>query len=147
MKSITPFLLPRLRATPSLRHFFYDPPHGLCVRLVRPEIPGFREFCALAPKILGKHEIAAGRLEHMLPRTDRLGIADHDRLSCKKGAHDVGDQSVLRPISAADDVACPRRCQRETMPGVFVRIEKGTAIGRGDQLRASLAAVVGIVSS
>ena len=84
----------------------------------------------------------------MLPGTHRAGIANHHCLIGQKSAHDVRHQSILRPVSAADDVAGARAGQRRRSgsSGSGLGREVGAPVSRGDQLRTALAARIGIVS-
>ncbi len=83
----------------------------------------------------------------MLPRADGFGIANHNRLASGKGAHDVRNEAVKRPITAADDVSGTRGGHGDPVLLVLIGREKGTAIGGGDQFGATFAAAVRVVSS
>ena len=43
----------------------------------------------------------------MLPRTNCSGVTDGDAFFVVQGPHGIGNNSVFRPITAADDIACP----------------------------------------
>ena len=83
----------------------------------------------------------------MLPGTYRLGIADDHRLAGRPGAHDVRQQTVERPIAAADDVSGTRRGHRDRVPGAAIGMEERPAIGGGYQFGAAFAAAVRIVAA
>ena len=49
------------------------------------------------------------RVEHVLPGTHRLRVAQHYRLRAVERAQDVRHEAVDSPVAAADHVAGPRR--------------------------------------
>ncbi len=68
---------------------------------------------ALRPaRVARRAQIAAQAVQHVLPRPRRLGRADRERLAALRRAHQVGNQPVLGPVAAADDVAGARRGER-----------------------------------
>ena len=78
------------------------------VLLGRAEVPSGRVL-GRVPQRLREHEVAAQRVEHVLPRADRVGVANARRLAGERRAHDVGHEPVLAPVAAADHVAGARR--------------------------------------
>ena len=45
----------------------------------------------------------------MLPGPHRAGVADLERLATGKGAGEIGQDAVFRPVAAADHIAGARR--------------------------------------
>jgi hypothetical protein len=83
------------------------------LRADRSEVPALRVTVALAvvarfEKALGKHEIRAQRIEHVLPGANGAWIADARRNATDKGRDQIGQQAVSRPIAAAERVAGAR---------------------------------------
>ncbi len=98
-------------------------------------------------ELLCKCEIAAQRLQHMLPRASSVGVADLQGLAAGEGTHDVGDETIGGPVASADHVAGASRGDGDVMLGVFRGVEEGIAPGTGDDLGAGLRGTVGIVSA
>src|ERR1700752_2211390 len=68
-----------------------------------------------------------------------MRIADFENLARSKCPDRVGNETILRPVSTADDVAGPsRRCGRLT---------KASVIGRQQEFGAALAGAVGVMAS
>src|SRR5690606_11538126 len=86
-------------------------------------------------------KIPAERIEDMLPGTHRIRRSDERRPARGMGPEDIVHQTVVGPIAAADDIACAHR--RNAASG----LEKGTTIGRNDELGGALAAAVGVMSA
>ncbi|MNC99212.1 hypothetical protein D3C83_174170 [compost metagenome] len=55
-------------APPTIDESVHDPRYGLHIRRVGAEIPGVRCLPVARVQPLGEHQIAAQRLEHVLPR-------------------------------------------------------------------------------
>ena len=83
----------------------------------------------------------------MLPGTGRVRIADTKRLAGVEGAHDVDDEAIGGPISAANDVAGAGGGDGDFVLRIFLRREKRISVGAGDKLRTGLAVAVGIVAA
>src|SRR5687768_3074626 len=83
----------------------------------------------------------------MLPGTYGARKAQLENLPAEKGADGIGYQTVLAPVSGADDISGARRCQRHAVIAIAAGREKGIAIGRRDKLGATLAAAVGIAAA
>ena len=78
----------------------------------------------------------------MLPRPDRLGIAQGEGLAPGGRADEVGNQAIDRPVAAADDIAGAGAGQANAP----VR-EKPLGVSGGDQFLARLGGAVGIVAA
>src|ERR1700733_15804624 len=77
----------------------------------------------------------------MLPGPNRLGISQSDRLGCLERTHAVGDQTILRPIAATDDVAGACRCDRRAAA------KEAISKTHRQEFGASLAVAVGIMAA
>ena len=96
---------------------------------------------AVAPQARAQPEVARQRLEHVLPRSHRLGAA-HQHLRAGGDRPDaVGYDPLGRPVAAADHVAGPRT--GHAYPGAGV--EEAAPVGARNELGASLAGAVGVV--
>src|ERR1700723_2755380 len=71
------------------------------VLVERPEVEAWLEP-GRAPQGLGQDEVATERTENVLPGANRVGVADQRLLPLEGGAHHVGDEPVLTPVTAAD---------------------------------------------
>jgi len=69
----------------------------------------------------------------MLPGTDSTWIAYTYRFITLDGTHDIGDQPVFRPVTAADNIARSRRGECHAL-----LCEKRIAICRSHQLSTPL---------
>src|SRR5262249_54395895 len=79
-------------------------------------------------------------IEHMLPRADGGGVAQHSGLAGPERAHEIGNQAIGRPVAAADDVAGAGAAEADA-PG---RI--GGAVGVDGQLGRGLGGAVGLAA-
>ena len=95
------------------------------------------------PQVLGEPQIAAQRVEHVLPRTHGLRVADPKWLTGLDRPDRVREQPVLAPVAAADHVAGAGGRER----GGAVAGEERRPVGRGDELGACLRARIGIISA
>src|SRR5688572_8597710 len=77
----------------------------------------------------------------MLPRSNCVGVANHNRFTTAECAQNIGNQPILGPVTTANNVARTGRCQRNSL---FVK--KGTPVRTGNQLRASLAVAVRVIA-
>ncbi len=77
----------------------------------------------------------------MLPGPDRLGKSQRNGFPGCKRANAVGDQPILRPIAAADDIACARGGDRRSVG------KEAVAKTHRHQLRTGLAVAVGIMAA
>src|SRR4029077_1317420 len=111
----------------------------------RTEVPGFTETSRVAREALGEREIARQRLQHVLPGAHRVRSPEYDGLARRKCPHAVGNESILCPIAAANDVAGPRRSQANGR-GV-VREKTRVPPGRCHHLRTALAAALRIMTA
>ena len=51
------------------------------------EVPGLGKSSATLPEVLGQGQVGQDGIEHVLPRTQRLRIADFERPPAEEGAH------------------------------------------------------------
>ena len=107
------------------------------------EVPASGVVRGGVPEGFGEHEITAQRFEHVLPRTDRSGIAHRGGASLLKRADAVRNQAVFRPVSAADDIS---RASGSDGASAFWR-EEGAAPGGDGDFTCAFAGRVGIVSA
>jgi hypothetical protein len=91
---------------------------------------------------LQEHQIARQTVEHVLPGARRLRVAQHQRLTGQGGAHDIGDQPVLREIAAADHIAAPHGGQRRAG-----RLEIRGAVAGHQKLAPRLGGRIGILAA
>jgi len=106
------------------------------------EVPGLGEAGRVIEHARAEHQVAAERLEHVLPRPRGRGVAHAHRATVLKRADDVWHYAVGRPVSAADDVARAGGRKRAAQ-----RREERVSIRRAQQLRACLARAVRIVTA
>ena len=92
---------------PKFRGLFDDPAHRARILIIRPKIPAFGVGGAVLIKPFGQQEIAAQGFQYMLPGANGVGVADAGGLAAFEGGQQVGDQPVLGPVAAADDVTGP----------------------------------------
>ena len=76
--------------------------------VARAEVPRPRRLAGERAQLLRQQQVAAQRVQHVLPRPHGVGVAHLHRLARPHRAHDVADQPVLAPIPAADHVARAR---------------------------------------
>ena len=88
-------------------------------------------------------EISGDGLENVLPGACGGFISDGNGRACADGADAIGHDAVPGPVSAADDVARPRRGDADGAGGR----EIGFAEAGDDELRGALAGAVGIVTA
>src|SRR3984957_21291547 len=103
------------------------------------EVPGLGKCLAILHEALGQDQIGQDRIEHVLPRTQRLRIANFERPSAKESAHRIRYQPALGPVTPADHIAGAHRrhWQRKAL------VEKARPIRLRYKLGAGLAAAVG----
>ena len=109
--------------TPQPRHLVGHPAHRFCVFVPGAKVPGLCITRTIPIQAFGQREVAAQRLQHMLPRAHRVGVTDVCRLASFKSRQDVGDQAVCRPVAAANHIAGPCGGQRHTVLCVGVNAE------------------------
>ncbi len=83
---------------------FDQPLNGFRIGVVGAKIPGFGKLGTFAVELFGQQQVAAQRLEDMLPGAQGCGIADQDFFPFQEGADTVRDQAIGAPITAADDI-------------------------------------------
>src|SRR3990172_5904213 len=98
-RSIAPMLCEKIR-NPRYR------PH---IVIVRAKIPPLGMGFSILPKTLRQKQITRKRFEHMLPRPHAVRVADGDSLALRDGPHDIGHETICRPVAAADHIAGTRR--------------------------------------
>jgi hypothetical protein len=91
---------------------------------------------------LQEHQIPRQTVEHVLPGARRLRVAQHQRLTGQRRAHDIGDQPVLGEIAAADHVAAPHGGQRRAR-----RLEIRGAVAGHQKLAPRLGGRIGILAA
>ncbi len=138
-------------AAPHPRHALRDPAHRLRVVFAWPKVKRRgkprRLLRIAAHQLLCQQDVSMQRLQHMLPRTNRLRPANVHGLARQESAHQVRNQPVLRPVPAADDVPRARRRQRTAMLGLQGSREVALPVRRRHNLRAGLRAGVRIVAA
>src|SRR5687768_11063533 len=93
----------------------------------RSKVPSLGKSGFARGESLCQHEIAAQRLEYVLPGTDRVRTTDNDGSVRDDATHKIGDNSIFRPVAATDNVAGARRSnQHARLPS-----EKGSPVSRG----------------
>ena len=107
---------------------------------VRTEINSARRAFGRRNQGFRQSEVTGQRFEHVLPGPHRIGIAQGHRLSRFEPADTVRNETVLRPIAAADDITRARSGERRAI------LKKTLAKTRRHQFSAGLAAAVGIVT-
>ncbi len=90
----------------------------------------------------GQQQVPGQRLEHVLPGTHCRRIAYPQLCAARERTHAVGQQTVVRPVAAAHDIAGARSAYRDT-----VRTKIRIAEGRSDNFRAGLAGTVRIAAA
>src|ERR1700712_1259657 len=107
--------LPLGRASPICGEVAHNPLDRLSVGVAGTEVPGGGETRAAGVEFLCEREIAAQRLEHMLPGRGSGGVADLELFPAGEGAHDVGDEAIGGPVAAAYDISRAGGCQRDVV--------------------------------
>ncbi len=91
--------LPPKRALPQLREPSDDPLDRHRIARPRAEVPGPRGLGALAQP-LGEQQVAAERVEHVLPGAHRMGVSHQQRPVARlQRPQGVGQQPVLAPVA------------------------------------------------
>src|SRR5580658_7082628 len=137
----TPIVLPAGLAAEARAESVDDLMHRAKGCRIRPKIDSTRRAARRLHQRPRQSEVAAERLEHMLPGSHGVRIAQEHRRLRFEPPHAIRDQAILGPVSAADDIAGTDR--RERRP-VF---EKALAKAARQQFRARLAVAVRIVSA
>ncbi len=110
---------------------------------LRPEVPAFGDGRPLLQQGLAQPQVAAQRLQHVLPRPHGARIA-HGQLPARANRpHGIGHDAVRRPVAGTDHVARARGGQRDRA----ARSEKGGTEGRRHQFFAALGGAVRIVAA
>lgn len=112
---------------------------GPRIVVVRSEVEWLREVFGVIVETLSEEEVAAKRLEDVLPGTDSMGITDSHGRAREECAHAVGDETIECPIAATDDISCASGSEAGGMSIGLVMIKKGRAIGLDDELGAGFA--------
>ena len=103
------------------------------------EVPGAGEAAGVLDQALGQEEVAAERIQHMLPGADPARLPQHGRPAGLPGPDQIGHQTVGRHVAAADHVTRARRGDADA--GLR---QVGPPVGRGHDLRTGLAGAVGL---
>src|SRR5262249_33495131 len=125
---------------PELTDALDDPVHRAGILIGGTEVPRAGMLWR-DPQCLGKNEVAAERVEHVLPGANRLGAAYPHPLAAAPPAHDVRPAPTASPTAAADHVDCTSGSQASA-PRVG---EEGASEGRRRKLGTALRARIGIV--
>src|SRR6187402_3049608 len=83
----------------------------------------------------------------MLPGADAVGTADPNVFLREKAADEVGNEAIVGPVAAADDVSSAACRDAAAMLGEFAGMKEALAVGGSDDLRAGLGGAVGIVTA
>src|SRR5690606_33001324 len=81
--------------------------------------------CRLGPQDFGQAQVTAQWLQHMLPRANGLGVTNAQGLARLPSPYGVWNESILRPVAAANHVAGARARDRNAL----LR-QKGVAVAR-----------------
>ena len=101
----------------------------------------------MGPELFSQDEVSAERFEHVLPRTDCIGVPDRNLGIVRERPDAVRNEAVFGPVPPAENIACPSRGDGRSR-AVRARLRKeGIAIGGGDQFGAGLAATIRITPS
>ena len=99
---------------------------------------------AVLPRALGEAQVAAQRVEHVLPRADRVGVADADRRRRPARARKTSGSRRSSPQSPPP-MTLPARALATAGASPAPKNER--AVGGGHQLGAALGARVGVVAA
>src|SRR5580698_9140243 len=119
-------------SSPKRNHAVGNPLHRPHILVARGEVERRGESCLADKQPLSQQNVAVQRLEHMLPRAQRIRTTDAHRLAGLESTDQVGDETVLGPVAAADHVARARSGHSDTMLLQTVNWKKRTAEGRTD---------------
>src|SRR6185369_9851978 len=89
--------------------------HGPVVLHARADVPGVRDLAASGQELIPNYEVRTQAIEHMLPRSRRRGRADLERLAVLRRAREIGNEPILGPIAAADDITRAHGCNQGTV--------------------------------
>ena len=93
---------------PTLDEVVDESPHRAYRIGRRPEVPSaFRPY-RLDGETFRQHQIPFERLQEVLPGTRALGISNGEGPLRERRADEIGDDPVVRPVAAADDIAGAR---------------------------------------
>ena len=120
-------LLPGDPAVPQLRQPVGHVADGDLVALAGAEVPGLRELGRL-PHRLGQQQVAAERVQHVLPGPDRVGVADRGP-ACPASAPRIRSGTSRSSPQSPPPITLPARALA-TAVGAPGR-EEGVAVGGG----------------
>ncbi len=135
---------------PKGSHLLGNPGHGAGVGVGGAEVVGGRKAWIMGEQLFGEQYVAVEGLEHMLPGADRVGMANGDRLAGEEAADQVGEKAVRGPVATTDDIARAGGGDGNVMAvGLAEGVDRkiGLAEGGADNLRAGLAARIGVVAA
>src|SRR5579871_6570217 len=138
-----PINFPTHRGTPKVDDALHQSPDRNLTVDVRPKIPRGGNSRLSDRQTLSQKEISDQGVEHVLPWSCGVGIANMDDLVVSNRAHDIGHQPIACPIPTTNDVA--RTSGRDPSRVCFTK--KATPVGCRYQLRAAFAAAIGIMPS
>ena len=119
---------PRAAASPIVERTTSSPPHssdrraailptGDRVVAVRARSSRRRASDGSSHSASASSEVAAVRVEHVLPGRTASGLRTTTGVAGERAAHQVGDQAIGGPVAAADHVAGARGRERGSAPG------------------------------
>ena len=132
---------------PALGHGGGDLIHGPCIVIPWTEVPGRCELRFSGEKAFGEREISGEGFEDVLPGPNGFWPADQDGFAGAESADEVGDEAIAGPVAASDDVARTSGGEQDAMPVGRLMLKERRAVRGADDLRASFAAAIGIVSA
>src|SRR5262249_23769595 len=112
---------PRSLLAPQLRDAVCEPRNRSSIGVHWAKVPGGCVFSGILREALSKHKIATKRFKDELPWTDGERVSNHAGFSGKKGAHQIRDELIARPISSTDGVARAGRTKGDTMVLMGIR--------------------------
>ena len=114
MRVIASVHLPGGALAPASCQLLDDPLHGFYIVAIRAEVPRFGKSRAIGVEAFCQCQVAVQRLQHVLPGSGGMRVADLHGAVGRKGFWDVGDQAVPGPVTAANHVA--RACRGQATP-------------------------------
>ena len=117
--------------------------HAAVAGGIRAEVPCFGAGGVPCQQALPEHEITGKAFENVLPGAGSVGRTYLGRFAACRGANDVRNQPIIRPVAAADDIAGARSGDQ----GCVLRRKKGLAVAGYDELGRGFRGAVGVVSA
>src|SRR4051794_8365794 len=98
----------------------------------------------MSGKALHENHVADQGIEHMLPRSNSIRIANEQLLITCKCSHHIRDEAIRRPIASTDDVPSS---SSSNCSAVSALAEEAPSIGTCDQFSTTFAVAVGVITS